>query len=76
MHACMHAVARRVAWSRTSRIGTFLCSSARKSRATPAGVQVLTMKLDLKYWPTWELALDPGTCSWHRRQISPFPHNS
>ncbi|PNW85316.1 hypothetical protein CHLRE_03g180650v5 [Chlamydomonas reinhardtii] len=30
--------------------------------------KVLTLKLDLHYWPTWELRLDPGTCSWRRLQ--------
>lgn len=36
--------------------------------------KVLTLKMDLKYWPTWELRLDPHTCNWDRIQISP-PHS-
>lgn len=34
--------------------------------------KVLTLKMDLKYWPTWELVLDKSTCTWSRRQISPL----
>jgi hypothetical protein len=33
---------------------------------------VLTLKLDLKYWPTWELRLDPLTARWQRHRISPL----
>ena len=32
--------------------------------------QVLTLKMDLRYWPTWELQLDPTTCKWARHNIS------
>ncbi|GIL73118.1 hypothetical protein Vretimale_4727 [Volvox reticuliferus] len=35
--------------------------------------KVLTLKMDLQYWPTWELRLDPNTCTWRRLQHSPFP---
>lgn len=35
--------------------------------------KVLTVKMDLQYWPTWELRLDPTTCTWRRLQHSPFP---
>ncbi|KXZ56802.1 hypothetical protein GPECTOR_1g722 [Gonium pectorale] len=35
--------------------------------------KVLTLKTDLQYWPTWELRLDPHTCTWQRVQHSPFP---
>ncbi|GLC44411.1 hypothetical protein PLESTB_000472500 [Pleodorina starrii] len=35
--------------------------------------KVLTLKMDLQYWPTWELRLDPSTCTWRRLQHSPFP---
>ncbi len=28
--------------------------------------QVLTLKVDLIYWPTWELRLQPETCTWKR----------
>eukprot|EP00879_Flechtneria_rotunda_P010139 GHRR01010597.1.p2 GENE.GHRR01010597.1~~GHRR01010597.1.p2 ORF type:complete len:142 (+),score=53.38 GHRR01010597.1:1029-1454(+) len=28
--------------------------------------KVLSLKLDTKYWPTWELRRDPMTCSWGR----------
>ena len=36
--------------------------------------KVITLKTDLKYWPTWELRLDPKTCKWNRRNISePLP---
>ena len=36
--------------------------------------KVITLKLDLAYWPTWELVLDPLTCKWDRRNISlPLP---
>jgi hypothetical protein len=33
---------------------------------------VLSLKMDLKYWPTWELLLDKRSCAWTRRQISPL----
>jgi hypothetical protein len=32
--------------------------------------KVLSLKQDLKYWPTWQLALDPATSSWTRSSIS------
>ena len=32
--------------------------------------KVLSLKQDLKYWPTWELVLDPATSTWARRDIS------
>eukprot|EP00898_Chlorokybus_atmophyticus_P002713 jgi/Chlat1/3442/Chrsp23S03767 len=32
--------------------------------------KVLTVKLDLHYWPMWELYLDPTTCTWQRRELS------
>jgi hypothetical protein len=32
--------------------------------------KVLTLKTDLKYWPTWELALDHAAGSWSRSVIS------
>ncbi len=51
-------------------------SSVHACHAGPCcAVQVLTIKLDLKYWPTWELRLDAATCNWQRRQISVFPHD-
>ncbi|XP_071742671.1 protease Do-like 7 [Rutidosis leptorrhynchoides] len=31
--------------------------------------QVLTLKQDLHYWPTWELRFDPETSIWHRKTI-------
>lgn len=31
--------------------------------------QVLTLKLDLNYWPTWELTLDAGSCTWSRHLL-------
>ncbi|XP_057796551.1 protease Do-like 7 [Salvia miltiorrhiza] len=31
--------------------------------------QVLTLKQDLHYWPTWELHFDPETGMWHRATI-------
>ncbi|KAI3785216.1 hypothetical protein L1987_44331 [Smallanthus sonchifolius] len=31
--------------------------------------QVLTLKQDLHYWPTWELCFDPETAIWHRKTI-------
>ena len=31
--------------------------------------KVLSLKQDLKFWPTWELALDPSTSTWARRGI-------
>jgi hypothetical protein len=30
---------------------------------------VLTLKLDTKYWPSWELRRDPGKCTWTRHLI-------
>lgn len=33
-------------------------------------VQVLTLKLDNKYWPSWELRRDPHTCTWARHLIN------
>ncbi|GFR40978.1 hypothetical protein Agub_g1643, partial [Astrephomene gubernaculifera] len=38
--------------------------------------KVMTLKMDLQYWPTWELRLQPGSCSWHRLQHSTFPFNA
>jgi len=35
-----------------------------------AAPKVITVKLDLTYWPTWELVLDPVSCKWIRRVIS------
>jgi hypothetical protein len=32
-------------------------------------LQVLTLKLDTKYWPSWELRRDPGKCTWTRHLI-------
>jgi hypothetical protein len=32
--------------------------------------KVLSLKQDLKYWPTWELVLDTATSTWTRRDIS------
>eukprot|EP00200_Dunaliella_tertiolecta_P008556 CAMPEP_0202391600 /NCGR_PEP_ID=MMETSP1127-20130417/91921_1 /ASSEMBLY_ACC=CAM_ASM_000462 /TAXON_ID=3047 /ORGANISM="Dunaliella tertiolecta, Strain CCMP1320" /LENGTH=1117 /DNA_ID=CAMNT_0048994043 /DNA_START=31 /DNA_END=3384 /DNA_ORIENTATION=+ len=32
--------------------------------------RVISLKVDLNYWPTWELQLDPATCSWNRITIS------
>ncbi|GMH38408.1 hypothetical protein BSKO_06292 [Bryopsis sp. KO-2023] len=31
--------------------------------------KVLTLKLDLCYWPTWELTLNPLTCEWSRHLV-------
>uniref|UniRef100_A0A383V519 Pro-apoptotic serine protease NMA111 n=1 Tax=Tetradesmus obliquus TaxID=3088 RepID=A0A383V519_TETOB len=31
--------------------------------------KVLTLKLDTKYWPSWELRRDPGKCTWTRHLI-------
>ncbi|KAI3726424.1 hypothetical protein L1987_66221 [Smallanthus sonchifolius] len=31
--------------------------------------EVLTLKQDLHYWPTWELSFDPETAIWHRKTI-------
>ncbi|KAF2295390.1 hypothetical protein GH714_032731 [Hevea brasiliensis] len=31
--------------------------------------QVLTLKQDLHYWPTWELRFDPDTAIWRRKMI-------
>ncbi len=33
--------------------------------------KVLSVKLDLLYWPTSESTLDPGTGAWRRREIGP-----
>ncbi|KAL6760325.1 hypothetical protein V8C86DRAFT_2557091 [Haematococcus lacustris] len=38
--------------------------------------KVLTLKLDLNYWPTWELRLDQTTRTWSRISISPAPNPS
>lgn len=32
--------------------------------------KVLSLKQDLKYWPTWRLTLDPATSTWTRTNIS------
>jgi hypothetical protein len=32
--------------------------------------KVLSLKQDLKFWPTWELLLDPVTSTWTRRAIT------
>lgn len=32
--------------------------------------QVLSIRLDLKYFPTWSLTLDLGTATWRRNIIS------
>lgn len=32
--------------------------------------QVLTLKLDTKYWPSWELRRDPDTATWQRHLIN------
>ena len=32
--------------------------------------KVLSLKQDLKFWPTWELVLDPATSTWTRRCIT------
>ncbi len=40
-----------------------------RRRAAP-GLQVLTLKTDHRYWPTWELRLDKRTGEWVRRAIS------
>ncbi|KAF6255925.1 DegP-type protease [Scenedesmus sp. NREL 46B-D3] len=31
--------------------------------------KVLTLKMDTKYWPSWELRRDPGKCTWTRHVI-------
>ena len=31
--------------------------------------RVLTLKMDLAYWPTWELRLNPHTCTWERKEL-------
>jgi hypothetical protein len=33
-------------------------------------VQVLTLKLDTKYWPSWELRRNPDTATWERHLIA------
>lgn len=30
---------------------------------------MLTLKMDTKYWPSWELRRDPGKCTWTRHVI-------
>ena len=32
--------------------------------------KVLTLKTDHRYWPTWQLRLDPQTAEWTREAIS------
>lgn len=32
--------------------------------------QVLTLKLDIKYWPSWELRRDTVTATWQRHLIN------
>jgi hypothetical protein len=39
-----------------------------QTRAAPA--QVLSIRVDLTYFPTWELRLDLATATWQRRMIS------
>lgn len=34
--------------------------------------RVLTLKQDLKYWPTLELRFDPETATWHRKVIKSY----
>ena len=31
--------------------------------------KVLTLKLDLHYWPTWELRFDEKRGGWHRKRF-------
>jgi hypothetical protein len=33
-------------------------------------VKVLSLKTDLRFWPTWELRLDPATAKWTRHVIT------
>ena len=35
----------------------------------PTLLQVLTLKTDNRYWPAWELRLDPRTATWTRMPI-------
>ena len=32
--------------------------------------KVLTLKADLRYWPTWQLRLDPGKGEWTREVVA------
>lgn len=32
--------------------------------------KVLTLKLDLHYWPTWELRFDASSGTWHRSRLT------
>jgi hypothetical protein len=47
--------------------GSLMSSLIQMDTAAP---KVITVKLDLTYWPTWELVLDPVSCKWIRRVIS------
>ncbi|EFJ36348.1 hypothetical protein SELMODRAFT_165477 [Selaginella moellendorffii] len=38
--------------------------------------RVLTLKQDLHYWPTWELAFDPKSAIWKRRTIKGMPQET
>jgi hypothetical protein len=31
--------------------------------------RVLTLKTDYRYWPTWELRLDPATAEWRHHEV-------
>jgi hypothetical protein len=44
------------------------CLAREPVRCAAIHVQVLTLKTDLRFWPTWELRLDPGTAEWKRIQ--------
>lgn len=47
------------------------CHCAMPCRAPATGPQVLTLKTDHRYWPTWRLVLDPERAEWARVPVSP-----
>ncbi len=56
---------------------SFRCSRSPSRASEPSDAallclrrQVLTLKMDLAYWPTWELTLNPHSCVWKRACIS------
>ncbi|GAU12769.1 hypothetical protein TSUD_122620 [Trifolium subterraneum] len=38
--------------------------------------QIVTLKQDLHYWPTWELRFNPDTAIWHRNVIKALNHST
>ena len=53
-------------------VGTaVLFYSSRLCKALPGcSRKVLSVRQDLRYWPTWQLRLDPTTATWERQLVT------